>query len=71
MRKLLLSAASLAALGLAACQPEAEAPEPRIETLAEAAADKPAKAVDTLTAAANAGKENGPPTLQKAKEFLA
>lgn len=70
MRKLLLSAASLAALGLAACQPEAKAPEPSVEAPPNAAAEKPANTVDTLTAAANAGTENGPPTLQEAKEFL-
>ena len=62
MRKLLLSAASLTALGLMACQPEASAPSAEIE--------KPTKTVETLTAAANAGTENGAPTVQEAKEFL-
>jgi len=62
MRKFLLSAASLAALGLVACQPEASAPNVEPE--------KPTKTVEALTAAANAGKENGAPTLQEAKEFL-
>ena len=64
MRKLLLSAASITFLGLAACQPEAtiEVDKP--------AAEKPTKTVENLTAAATAGTENGPPTVQEAKEFL-
>ena len=70
MRKILLSATSIAALGLIACQPAAEAPEPAMKGAAAAAAEKPANTVETLTAAANAGTENGPPTLQEAKEFL-
>ena len=70
MRKILLSATSIAALGLIACQPAAEAPEPAMKDAAAAAAEKPANTVETLTAAANAGTENGPPTLQEAKEFL-
>ena len=66
MRKILLSAASLAALGLIACQAKTSEPvvAPGIE------AEKPTKTVETLTAAANAGTENGPPTIQEAKEFL-
>ena len=70
MRNILLSAASLAALGLVACQPAAEAPEPAMKDAIAATAEKPANTVETLTAAANAGTENGPPTLQEAKEFL-
>ena len=70
MRKILLSATSIAALGLIACQPAAEAPEPAMKDAAAAATEKPANTVETLTAAANAGTENGPPTLQEAKEFL-
>ncbi len=64
MRKLLLSAASITFIGLAACQPEAtiEVDKP--------AAEKPTKTVENLTAAATAGTENGPPTVQEAKEFL-
>jgi len=62
MRKFLLSAASLAALGLVACQPSTTAPS--IEP------EKPTKTVEALTAAANAGTENAAPTLQEAKEFL-
>jgi len=63
MRKLLLSAASLAALGLAACQPSATEPS-------NVSVEKPTKTVEALTAAASAGQENGAPTLQEAKEFL-
>lgn len=63
MRKLLLSAASLVALGLAACQPSATEPS-------NVAVEKPTKTVEALTAAASAGQENGAPTLQEAKEFL-
>ena len=70
MRKILLSAASIAALGLVACQPAAKAPEPATKDAVAATAEKPANTVETLTAAANAGTENGPPTLQEAKEFL-
>ena len=68
MRKLLLSAASLAALGFAACQPSTSTPSP--DAPAPAEVEKPTKTVETLTAAANAGTENGAPTLQEAKEFL-
>lgn len=68
MRKLLLSAASLAAIGVAACQPSTSAPSTDAST--KAAVEKPTKTVETLTAAANAGTENGPPTIQEAKEFL-
>ncbi len=66
MRKILLSAASFAALSLMACQAETAepVPAPNIEV------EKPTKTVETLTAAANAGTENGPPTIQEAKEFL-
>ena len=64
MRKLLLSAASITFLGLAACQPEAT-----IE-VEKPVAEKPTKTVENLTAAATAGTENGPPTVQEAKEFL-
>ena len=74
MRNLLLSAASIAFLSLAACQPEATvevekslAEKPATE---KPAADKPTKTVESLTAAATAGTENGPPSLQEAKEFL-
>lgn len=63
MRKVLLTAASLAALGLASCQ--SASTESNI-----AETEKPTKAVEALTAAANAGQENGAPTLQEAKEFL-
>ena len=70
MRKILLSAASIAALGLVACQPAAIAPEPATKDAVAVTAEKPANTVETLTAAANAGTENGPPTLQEAKEFL-
>ena len=68
MRKLLLSAASLATLGFAACQPSTSAPT--TDTPVDAAIEKPTNTVETLTAAANAGTENGPPTIQEAKEFL-
>ena len=66
MRKILLSAASLAALGLVACQAKISEPvsTPTLE------AEKPTKTVEALTAAANAGTENGLPTIQEAKEFL-
>jgi len=66
MRKILLSAASLAVLGLLGCKAKTSepAPAPTIE------AEKPTNTVETLTAAANAGTENGPPTIQEAKEFL-
>ena len=70
MRKILLSAASLAALGLVACQPTADAPEPVVTNPVNVSAERSANTVETLTAAANAGQENGPPTLQEAKEFL-
>ncbi len=62
MRTLLLSAASVAILGLAACQPKAstEATQP----------PKPTKTVETLTAAATKEQPKGPATLQEAKEFL-
>ncbi len=62
MRTLLLSAASVAILGLVACQPKAstEATEP----------PKPTKTVETLTAAATKEQPKGPATLQEAKEFL-
>ena len=66
MRKILLSAASLAALGLVAC--EAKTTEP--VTAPSTEVEKPTKTVEALTAAANAGTENGAPTLQEAKEFL-
>lgn len=66
MRKILLCAASLAALGIVACQAKTSEPitAPNVEI------EKPTKTVETLTAAANAGTENGPPTIQEAKEFL-
>lgn len=67
MRKLLLSAASLAALGFAACQPATDTPTTEVK---KPTAEKPTKTVETLTAAANAGTENGAPTIQEAKEFL-
>ena len=66
MRKFLLSAVSLTALTLVACQAKTSEPQPAPTVEAET----PTKTVETLTAAANAGTENGPPTIQEAKEFL-
>ncbi len=74
MRKLLLSATSIAFLSLGACQPEAtiEALETAVEKplTEKLATEKPTNTVENLTAAATAGTENGPPSLQEAKEFL-
>lgn len=71
MRKLLLSAAGIAFLGLAACQPEAKVDvKTPVAEKPTKAVDKPTKTVESLTAAATAGTENGPPTVQEAKEFL-
>ena len=70
MRKILLAAASLSFIALVACQPKTSA-EPQ-QTVAETqnVVEKPTTAVENLTAAATAGTENGPPTIQEAKEFL-
>lgn len=71
MRKFLLSAASIAFLGLTACQPEAtvEVEKPAMDMPAKVV-EKPTTTVENLTAAATAGTENAPPTVQEAKEFL-
>ena len=71
MRKFLLSAASLTLLGLIACQPETKT----VESFEAPVTEKPEQTVEktvveNLTAAASAGTENGPPTIQEAKEFL-
>ena len=70
MRKLLLSAASLALIGVTACQSNTtvEAEKPPVEQTVKV--EKPTSTVESLTAAASAGTENGPPTIQEAKEFL-
>ncbi len=75
MRKLLLSAASFALLGIIACQPQTtvEVEDPinqQVVNETPAIAEKPITTVESLTAAATAGTENGPPTIQEAKEFL-
>jgi len=75
MRKLLLSAASFALLGIIACQPQTavEVEEPinqQVVNETPPIAEKPITTVESLTAAATAGTENGPPTIQEAKEFL-
>ena len=71
MRKFLHSAASLTLLGLIACQPETKT----VESFEAPVTEKPEQTVEktvveNLTAAASAGTENGPPTIQEAKEFL-
>ena len=71
MRKILLSAASLTLLGLIACQSQTKT----VETVETPVVEKPTRTVEktvveNLTAAASAGTENGPPTIQEAKEFL-
>ena len=71
MRKILLSAASLTLLGLIACQSQTKT----LETVETPVVEKPTQTVEktvveNLTAAASAGTENGPPTIQEAKEFL-
>ena len=70
MRKILLAAASLSFIALIACQPKTIAePQPSIAEK-QSVVDKPTTTVENLTAAATAGTENGPPTIQEAKEFL-
>ena len=62
MRKLLLSAASIAALSLVACG------ETQNSTISSS--DKTAITVKSLTEAATAGSDSSPPSIQEAKEFL-
>jgi peptidyl-dipeptidase A len=65
MRKILLSAASLAALGLVACQ--AKTVEPTQAT--NATTDAPAAAIETVSVT-ETNSETKAPTIQEAKEFL-
>jgi len=62
MRKLLLSAASIAALSLVACG--------QTQNSTISSSDKTAITVKSLTKAATAGTETSPPSIQEAKEFL-
>ena len=67
MRKLLLSATSLAFIGVTACQPKAtvEVEKPAVEKTVKAV-----KATTTTTVESSTAATSAPPTIQEAKEFL-